>query len=350
MAQCETEASSVAPPVPVLVEGGSEGASLPAPLYRVLFEPLAGRAVDVDADAFPWLLDGADGVPGVTVLRQTFPLGSENVAYRLWRPAQRPVALAILLHGACDYSAAFEELGAFLAMKGIASLAYDQRGCGSRRSRGRSLEARHQLGDLAAANERLRAKVSEFYGIEASQLPLFLLGESMGGGVAVRAAASGLKLDGLVLVAPASLACPYRRVAFQTAANALSLFAPRSLWRIERRGESELSDAAAIRFLGDPFVLRGVPSRMMAELFALAAEAARVAPRVKVPSLTFVGTEENVLRRECVEALHRRFGGPAEIESVKGAGHFLLHMKDNEAVFRRIAVWMLRKARAAVPA
>jgi acylglycerol lipase len=350
MAQCLAEASSEAPPLPVLVDGGSEAVLAPERRYRVLFEPLAGTAAGVDPDAFPWLLDGTDGVPGVTVVRQTFPLGSENVAYRLWRPAQTPVALAILLHGACDYCAAFEELGSFLAMRGIASLACDQRGCGSRRSRGRSLEVRHQLGDLAAARELLRVKIGDFYGMDAGATPLFLLGESMGGGVAVRAAARGLSIDGLVLVAPASLACPYRRVAFQTAANALSLCAPRSLWRIERRGESELSDAAAIRFLGDPFVLRGVPSRMMAELFSLAAEAARVAPRVKVPSLTFVGSEENVLRRECVETLHRRLGGPAEIESVKGAGHFLLHATGNEAVFRRIAVWMLRKARAAVPA
>ncbi|MEY4880527.1 MAG: hypothetical protein RJB62_1996 [Pseudomonadota bacterium] len=314
------------------------------PQYEVMFEPVSRGETEVDAASIHWLLDGAPQAPGVRVLRQSFSVGDEAVSYRLWYPSALPHAFAVLLHGACDYSAAFEELGTALAASGIAALAYDQNGCGTRRSRGISLYPAHQISDLLAASDALRAKAYEIYGSAAVDQPLFLIGESMGGGVAVRGAAAGIDIAGLVLVAPAAIACPYRRVFFQAAANLVAFFAPWSRWRIERRGEAELSDLAAIRFLSDPFVLRRVPSRMMAQLFALAAEAARVAPRVTVPTLTLVGTGENILRRECIETLHRRLSGPAEIEVLEGAGHFLLHAKRNSEIFRRIADWILARA------
>jgi alpha-beta hydrolase superfamily lysophospholipase len=248
------------------------------------------------------------------------------------------------LHGACDYSAAFDELGPVLAAKGIAALTYDQRGFGTRRSRGRSLEPAYQLSDVKIACDTLRAKLSEFCGGDDGLAQPFILGESMGGGVAVRAAAAGLDIAGLVLVSPASLANFYRRFAFQIAANMVTFLIPWSHWYIERRVESELSDAAAIRLLSDPLVLRRVPSRMIAQLLSLAAEAAQDAIRIRVPTLTLLGTDEKIVHRGCVNAMVDRFDGHKELAIVPGGTHFLIHERNNERLFDLTANWILKRA------
>src|SRR5271167_4032654 len=59
-----------------------------------------------------------------------------HIPYRLWLP-KRPRAALLLLHGCCDYSGAFDTVGAKLARAGFAVMAYDQRGFGATLSRGK---------------------------------------------------------------------------------------------------------------------------------------------------------------------------------------------------------------------
>ena len=51
--------------------------------------------------------------------------------YREWLPAASPKAVVLGLHGFNDYSKAYDTLGRFLAERGIATYAYDQRGFGA---------------------------------------------------------------------------------------------------------------------------------------------------------------------------------------------------------------------------
>ena len=59
-----------------------------------------------------------------------------EIPYRLW-PARNPAGAVLLLHGAFDYAAAFDEIGPKLARSGFTALAIDQRGFGATRSRGK---------------------------------------------------------------------------------------------------------------------------------------------------------------------------------------------------------------------
>ena len=109
-------------------------------------------------------------------------------------------AVILALHGFNDYSNAFEGPGEAWAKRGIATYAYDQRGFGAAPERGFWPGRAALAGDAAMASRILRRL---YPGV-----PLYLLGESMGGAVAVVAMTgeSGAPIpdvDGVILTAPA---------------------------------------------------------------------------------------------------------------------------------------------------
>ncbi|HEV2300566.1 MAG TPA: alpha/beta hydrolase [Stellaceae bacterium] len=123
-----------------------------------------------------------------------------SLPLRRWLPKGPPKAVFLALHGFNDYSHAFEEPGKAWAKDGIATYAYDQRGFGAAPGRGRWPGRFALAADAATASEILRRMYPH--------VPLYLLGESMGGAVAVVAmtgegGAPVPQVDGVILVAPA---------------------------------------------------------------------------------------------------------------------------------------------------
>jgi alpha-beta hydrolase superfamily lysophospholipase len=121
--------------------------------------------------------------------------------YRLpmssWRPPGEPQAVLLALHGFNDYRNAFQEPAAYFASHDIITVAYDQRGFGETQQRG-----------IWPAQEKLQQDamtVAELLCKQYPDLPLFMLGESMGGAVLIEAL-NGVQPDclaGTILVAPA---------------------------------------------------------------------------------------------------------------------------------------------------
>jgi acylglycerol lipase len=111
--------------------------------------------------------------------------------------AVRPKAVIVALHGMSDYSEAFDLPGPWWAAHGITVYAYDQRGFGGAPHPGLWPGApalRNDFRDIVVA---LRAKFP--------RVPVYALGESMGGAVVLTALASAHqpRVDGVILVAPA---------------------------------------------------------------------------------------------------------------------------------------------------
>ena len=119
-----------------------------------------------------------------------------RLAVRHW-DAEQPIAIIVALHGMSDYSNAFDMPATWWAAKGITTYAYDQRGFGQSPNRGLWPGADALRGDLADFVEAARAK--------HPGVPVYVLGESMGGAVVLTALASARppKVDGVILVAPA---------------------------------------------------------------------------------------------------------------------------------------------------
>lgn len=122
--------------------------------------------------------------------------GSELRLHR-WSPAGAPRAVMLALHGFNDYGAAFATLSDSLNAEGFLLYAYDQRGFGHSEHAGLWAGEAVLQADARLALELLRER--------HPGLPLYLLGESMGGAVAmlVMAEVDAPALAGTVLLAPA---------------------------------------------------------------------------------------------------------------------------------------------------
>lgn len=123
--------------------------------------------------------------------------GYELPLYR-WLPEDGPPrAVALGLHGFGDYGASFETLSGPLNEAGVAVYAYDQRGFGSTANPGIWAGRERMAGDVSLVASLLRDRHPD--------LPLYLVGKSMGGAVAIVAVSGEAppEVDGTVLIAPA---------------------------------------------------------------------------------------------------------------------------------------------------
>ena len=121
----------------------------------------------------------------------------KQLALRRWEAEGVPKAVIVAVHGMSDYSNAFDMPGNAWAKEGITTIAYDQRGFGKNADPGVWAGADAMRADLVDAVDAAR---SRYPGI-----PVFALGESMGGAVVLTALASQNPpvVDGAILVAPA---------------------------------------------------------------------------------------------------------------------------------------------------
>ncbi len=313
-----------------------------AGVFRLGFRAFAPQQRSQAPSDMHWSLGTLD--PAQRVLSGTFEASDRAlVPYRLWR-ADRPRALVLLLHGAFDYSGAFDEIGPKLAERGLTALAIDQRGFGATASRGTWRGKARLVKDAIEAVLFLRMRFGT--------LPTFIIGESMGAAVAVHAAARAPDLDlaGLVLAAPGAVAGTLRRIFGAALARLLHRFAPDSEIVFERMSGWELTATSAIRLLSDPLVLRAARPATVIGLLELSAHAVDMARRVHVPTLTMVGSKEDVLRTTCIARLHRALKGEKTWEEFANGPHLLFHWQHGDRVLARTLAFIDKHAPAATEA
>jgi alpha-beta hydrolase superfamily lysophospholipase len=122
----------------------------------------------------------------------------EILAVKSWGPKDNKAkAIIIALHGFNDYSNFFKAPGEFLAEQGILSYAFDQRGFGASNHPGVWAGTKTMVGDLKTFARLIKHRHKE--------IPLYLLGESMGGALIMVATTENptLQIDGVILSAPA---------------------------------------------------------------------------------------------------------------------------------------------------
>lgn len=117
---------------------------------------------------------------------------------RSWVPDTGTVrAVIIAVHGFNDYSNFFSDAGTHLCSEGIASYAFDQRGFGAAPHPGFWPGIQAYVTDLAEFTMEVKSR--------HPGVPVYLLGESMGGAVVIVAQQSPVmpRIDGVILSAPA---------------------------------------------------------------------------------------------------------------------------------------------------
>jgi acylglycerol lipase len=251
-----------------------------------------------------------------------------------WLPDEAPTAVLLGLHGYGDYRESFGLAGRWLAARGVAMYAYDQRGFGETRTRGRWPGAEALIDDCADATAALRELHPE--------LPLALLGESMGGSVALASLGSGRVsgVDGLILAAPGVRSGEQLHQLHDLALRLGTLALP---WlRVElRRGDRPWLDPEESRRLAeDPLILRHLSVGTYEGLIELAGRADLVNPARLPPTLLLYGELDGTIPRAGIDQLALRLGDCCTLRTYPARHHLLLHEKDADEVFGECLKWL----------
>ena len=260
-----------------------------------------------------------------------------RIPVRTWMPAGPPRAVVLALHGINDSRDAWELPGPVLAGQGIAVYAPDQRGFGAAPGRGH-WPGTDQLVDDAAAMVRLLAQANP-------GSPLYIMGESMGGAVAMCLAArpQPLPLSGLVLLAPAVWSSdrmsPLMTGSLWTAATVLPD------WQLTGRElplHVQASDNldALYRLSYDPLTLKGTRTTELRGLVSLMTRAAAAAPHLHGPVLVAYGAHDDLVPQSAMAATWNRLPAEARRAYYPEGYHLLMRDRERQAVIRDVASWI----------
>lgn len=296
--------------------------------------------------------------PELSAEALTAPDGA-RLPVRTWLPAGGPPwAIVVALHGMNDYSYAFDQAAQYWAYYGVATYAYDQRGFGASARPGIWSSTDTMVADLNAAVDAASAR--------HPGLPVYVLGESMGGAVVATALAAGPSgqepplarhIAGAILSAPALWG-----------RQSMNVFYSFTLWLayatmpgipVEPPKGLKIMPSDNIdmlRALGrDPLVLKRTrvdTLKGLVDLMSLGENALPHLPR-DLPMLVMFGRNEQVLPKEVVADTLRnlegmRRGSQLRIALYEDGYHLLLRDVHADTVWRDVLTWM-RTPTAALP-
>jgi alpha-beta hydrolase superfamily lysophospholipase len=251
-----------------------------------------------------------------------------------WRPDGAATAVVLGLHGYGDYREAFGLSGRWLAARGVAVYAYDQRGFGETRTRGRWPGAEALVDDCADAAAALR----EVY----PELPFALLGESMGGSVALASLGGGRVngVDGLILAAPGVRSGVQLHQLHDLALRLGGLALPWLRVELRRGGRPWLDPEESRRLAEDPLILRHLSVGTYEGLIELASRADVVAGARLPPTLLLYGELDGTVMRVGIDDLAHRLGHCCTLRTYPERHHLLLHERDADEVFGACLKWL----------
>jgi alpha-beta hydrolase superfamily lysophospholipase len=256
----------------------------------------------------------------------------------------KPRAVIVALHGMSDYSNAFALPGAVWAKQGITTLAYDQRGFGKNEPPGIWAGTDAMRGDL---NDGVAAARARYPGV-----PVFALGESMGGAVVLTALAQPLNVDGVILVAPAvwsrgDMPMLYR-VALFLGAHLLPdmILSNNAAGRVVKIVPSD--NIPMLIALGkDPLFQKKTRTATLYGLVNLMDEARTASDHIGAapPILFLYGAKDQIIPAKPTEAVIAGLGAKAKVKRYDNGYHMLLRDLEGEMVDHDVADWIFALAR-----
>ncbi len=250
-----------------------------------------------------------------------------------------PRAVILAVHGFNDYTDVFEVPATWFAERGFLVYAYDQRGFGRAPHAGLWAGTERMAEDLADALRLIRRRHPD--------RPLFVLGDSMGGALAVVTLTKpdAPEVDGVILSAPAVWG-----------RHTMPFYQRATLWIVENffpwvtasgRGlKIQASDNidALIKKGRDPLVIKKTKAVAISGLTDLMTEALIAAPDFRTRALVLYGERDEIIPAEPTLLFWR--GLPAECTQhqrralYRDGWHMLLHDLEREVVYRDMLHWM----------
>jgi alpha-beta hydrolase superfamily lysophospholipase len=265
--------------------------------------------------------------------------GGLRIHWQDWHPAADPRAAVVIAHGASEHAGRYRHVAARLVDAGYSVYAIEHRG------HGRSEGPRALIDRMSNAVADLDSVIT------TAGPPVFLLGHSMGGTVALAYALRHQdRLRGLVLSGPLAAleaAPPHMRIT----ARVLSVLAPR-LPLIDIDSTLVSRDPAVVQaYQDDPLVYHGkLPVRTVAELAATIDALPQAVPSITVPTLIMYGTADRLCPPVGSLMLSERIGATDKtLLAYDGLYHEIFNEPEQERVLDDLCAWLAART-AAVPA
>ena len=255
---------------------------------------------------------------------------------RVWK-AEQPKAIIVAVHGFNDYSNAFEETGQWFIDRGVTTYAYDQRGFGGAPVFGSWAGADAMVSDLISVVALARAA--------HPNVPLYVLGSSMGGAVTISAAATGeLAVDGVILAAPAVWGWSSMNLLYKSTLWISAHTLPQ--WTVTGEGvgrmPSDNIEMLRAQWL-DPLVIKETRVDTIYGLVGLMDRAYMSIEEVRMPTLYLYGAKDEIVPRGPTREVVERSTGNITYTEYPEGWHMLLRDLQREKVWRDVLEWIDRE-------
>lgn len=237
-----------------------------------------------------------------------------RLPYLRWTPEDaEPWAVVIALHGMNDHKTAFRLAGPAWARRGITTYAYDQRGFGAAPGRGVWAGEALMTEDLRTITAVVRAR--------HPGATIAVVGESMGGAVAISAFASDRPpaADRVVLLAPAvwgwSAQNPLNRAGLWVAARLMGGRAVTPPDFAVRKIRASDNIPELIRNGQDPLFIRRTRFDTLSGLVDLMESATARLGEVRVPVALLYGANDQIIQKRPMRRALERAGQPANLRT-----------------------------------
>lgn len=255
---------------------------------------------------------------------------------RAWLPKNGPVKAVIVgLHGFNDYSNFFASPGDYLSRHNIACYTYDQRGFGGAPGRGLWAGSEAYANDLTCFVKEIRKRHPD--------VPLYVLGESMGGAVTIVAMTGNNppNVDGVILVAPAVWAREampwYQRWLLAVTSHTIPWmeFTGKGL-KIIPSDNIEMRRALWL----DPLVIKATRVDTLYGLTNLMDDALLRSEQLKAPTLIQYGKNDQVIPKEPTLLMLGKMPKSTRKAFYEHGYHMLLRDLQGEKPLADIATWV----------
>jgi alpha-beta hydrolase superfamily lysophospholipase len=258
-----------------------------------------------------------------------------TIFWQAWLPEGAPKAVVVVAHGFGEHSGRYQNLVDALVPSGYAMYAPDHRGHG--RSGGhRALIDKHTylLDDL----DRIFTRAAT----DCPGVPVFLLGHSMGGNIALASAlAHQERLTGLILSGPAVTTHGIPK-ALQMVARKLGKVAPKvGTQKLSSSGVS--SDPAVVAaYDTDPLVFHGkMPAGTAAAIIETSLAFPARLPSLRIPLLVVHGSADQLVSVESGKTAHQLAGSADKtLKIYDGFAHEVFNEPKRAEVLADVVHWL----------